>query len=74
MSDQVGNQNVGFLMTRHNNVICQVWSSDAGQTHSPPSDLVMKGQTWFVADEMKTVLLKDDLVSIESSNEEVKTT
>lgn len=38
-----------------------VWSSDAGQTHSPPSDLVMKGQTWFTADEMKTVLLKDDL-------------
>lgn len=38
-----------------------VWSSDAGQTHNPPTDLVMKGQSWFVADQMKTVLLKDDL-------------
>ena len=45
---------------------CQVWSSDAGQTHSPPSDLVMKGQSWFVADQMKTVLLKDDAVGTET--------
>ncbi|XP_052280565.1 lamin Dm0-like [Dreissena polymorpha] len=37
-----------------------VWSSNAGQTHNPPSDLVMKGQQWFVADEMKTVLMHDE--------------
>ena len=40
----------------------QVWSSSAGQTHNPPSDLVMKGQTWFTDDEMKTVLIKDEEV------------
>ncbi|XP_053405526.1 prelamin-A/C-like [Mercenaria mercenaria] len=37
-----------------------VWSSNAGQTHSPPTDLVMKGQQWFTDDEMKTTLLHDD--------------
>ncbi|WAR00913.1 LAM0-like protein [Mya arenaria] len=37
-----------------------VWSSNAGQTHSPPTDLVMKGQQWFTAEEMKTVLLHED--------------
>lgn len=37
-----------------------VWSSNAGQTHSPPSDLVMKGQQWFTDDEMKTTLLHED--------------
>jgi len=35
----------------------QVWSSDAEQTHSPPSNLVMKEQTWHLADQMKTTLL-----------------
>lgn len=34
-----------------------IWSSDAEQTHSPPSNLVMKEQTWHSADEMKTTLL-----------------
>lgn len=34
-----------------------IWSSDAEQTHSPPSNLVMKDQTWHSADEMKTTLL-----------------
>ncbi|KAL8577274.1 hypothetical protein ACOMHN_062783 [Nucella lapillus] len=33
-----------------------VWSSDTGTTHSPPTDIVMKGKRWFVGDEMKTVL------------------
>ncbi|XP_060553453.1 prelamin-A/C-like [Ruditapes philippinarum] len=37
-----------------------VWSSNAGQTHSPPSDLVMKGQQWFTDEEMKTTLLHED--------------
>lgn len=37
-----------------------VWSSDSGTTHSPPTDLVMKGKRWFVGDEMKTVLFDSD--------------
>ncbi|KAK2172443.1 hypothetical protein NP493_960g01001 [Ridgeia piscesae] len=39
--------------------IITVWSSESDQTHSPPSDLVMKGQKWFVADNMRTVLLNN---------------
>jgi len=35
----------------------QIWSSDAEQTHSPPSNLVMKKQAWHLADNMKTTLL-----------------
>ena len=35
----------------------QIWSSGANQTHSPPSNLVMKDQSWYSGDEMKTVLL-----------------
>jgi lamin B len=38
----------------------QVWSSDSGTTHNPPTDIVMKGKRWFVADEMKTVLSDND--------------
>ncbi|KAJ4447794.1 hypothetical protein ANN_09802, partial [Periplaneta americana] len=34
-----------------------VWSSDSGQTHEPPSNIVLKGQKWFVADTMSTTLL-----------------
>jgi len=34
-----------------------VWSSDSGETHNPPSDLVMKGQRWFTGDSMKTELI-----------------
>lgn len=37
-----------------------IWSSNAGQTHNPPTDLVMKGQQWFTGDDMKTLLLQDD--------------
>lgn len=37
-----------------------VWSSDAGQTHEPPSNLVMKGQKWFVGDAMSTVILNSN--------------
>ncbi|XP_037082214.1 lamin Dm0-like [Pollicipes pollicipes] len=33
-----------------------VWASEAGQTHDAPHVLVMKGQTWFVADKMTTTL------------------
>ena len=41
-------------------VFCQVWSSGSGTTHSPPTDLVMKSQTWFTADKMNTVLVNKD--------------
>jgi len=34
-----------------------VWSSDSGETHNPPSDLVMKGQRWFTGDQMKTEVI-----------------
>lgn len=37
-----------------------IWSADSGATHNPPSDIVMKGRRWFVADEMKTVLTDSD--------------
>lgn len=34
-----------------------MWSSDTNQQHSPPDNLVMKGQAWFTGDEMKTTLI-----------------
>ncbi|XP_014219603.1 lamin-C isoform X2 [Copidosoma floridanum] len=37
-----------------------VWSSDIGVTHEPPTNLVMKSQKWFVADNMTTLLLNND--------------
>ena len=37
-----------------------VWSSDIGATHEPPSNIVMKGQKWFTADNMTTLLLNND--------------
>ncbi|XP_026463158.1 lamin-C-like isoform X1 [Ctenocephalides felis] len=33
-----------------------VWSSDEGQDHEPPSNIVMKGQKWFVGDNINTSL------------------
>ena len=41
-------------------MVVQVWSSDSGTTHNPPSDIVMKGKRWFVSEEMKTILLDTD--------------
>lgn len=35
----------------------QVWSSDTEQTHSPPSDLVMKDQAWSTGDEIKVTIV-----------------
>jgi hypothetical protein len=35
---------------------CSVWSSDSETTHSPPTDYVMKGKRFFVAESMKTTL------------------
>lgn len=37
-----------------------VWSSDLGQTHDPPSTIVMKGQKWFSGDNMTTQLLNGE--------------
>lgn len=38
-----------------------VWSSDAStQIHNPPADIVMKSQTWFVADNMVTLLFNNN--------------
>lgn len=34
-----------------------VWSSDAGETHAPPNNLVMKEQKFSAGDEMKSILL-----------------
>jgi len=39
--------------------IITVWSSDSGQTHEPPYNIVMKGQKWFVADTMSTTLFNN---------------
>lgn len=37
-----------------------VWSADSGATHEPPRDIVMKGQKWFVADNITTTLFNND--------------
>ncbi|GIY34569.1 lamin Dm0 [Caerostris extrusa] len=42
------------------NFYITVWSSDAGAVHNPPTDFVMKGQRWFVADSMSSVLLNNN--------------
>lgn len=43
------------------NTFCTVWSSGTGQSHSPPSDLVMKGTKWIPnKDAMVCVLLNSD--------------
>ncbi len=42
------------------NAYVTVWSSDTNVAHSPPTDVVMKGQTWFTADAMTTILLNNN--------------
>lgn len=37
-----------------------VWSADIGASHEPPSNIVMKGQKWFIADNMTTTLLNNE--------------
>lgn len=37
-----------------------IWSADSGHDHEPPSNLVMKGQRWFVADNMTTSVLNNN--------------
>jgi chromosome segregation ATPase len=47
-----------------------VWSSDAEQTHSPPSNLVMKEQSWPTGDEIKASLV--DTKGEEMATQELK--
>lgn len=42
------------------NAYVTIWSSDSGQDHEPPTNLVMKGQRWFVADNMTTTILNNN--------------
>ncbi|XP_012254254.1 lamin-C-like isoform X2 [Athalia rosae] len=44
-----------------------VWSADIGASHEPPSNLVMKGQKWFTADNMTTTLLNSEGEELASS-------
>ena len=37
-----------------------VWSSNLGKEHEPPSNIVMKSQKWFVADNMTTTLVDNN--------------
>lgn len=37
-----------------------IWSSDCGATHEPPANIVMKGQKFFVGENMTTHLLNTD--------------
>nr|AEP27819.1 Hau-lamin2 [Helobdella sp. Austin] len=52
-----------------------VWSADADRVHAPPSDLVMKGQSWHVAEVNNTVLLDqkgDEVATFEMKKSLVK--
>ncbi|XP_034948539.1 lamin Dm0-like isoform X2 [Chelonus insularis] len=54
-----------------------VWSSDIGATHEPPSNLVMKGQKWFTADNMTTSLLNnegEEMATSERKRQQLSTT
>jgi lamin B len=37
-----------------------IWSSDSGATHEPPTNIVMKGQRFFVGENMSTHLLNSE--------------
>nr|CAD7453063.1 unnamed protein product [Timema tahoe] len=51
-------------------VTITVWSSDAGQTHEPPTNIVMKSQRWFVADNMTTTLINSSAEEVARSERE----
>ncbi|XP_008554523.1 lamin-C isoform X1 [Microplitis demolitor] len=54
-----------------------VWSSDIGATHEPPSNIVMKGQKWFVGDTMTTNLLNnegEEMATSERKRQQLSTT
>lgn len=40
--------------------IATVWSADVGADHDPPTNIVMKGQKWFVGDNFTTTLVSND--------------
>lgn len=42
------------------NAYVTVWSAESGVSHNPPADIVMKGQTWFVGDDMITTLMNNN--------------
>lgn len=42
------------------NAYITIWSSDSGHSNEPPSNLVMKGQKWFVADNMTTSIINNN--------------
>jgi lamin B len=70
----VGEQETFYKFHRSTNLKGQahitVWSSDSGEAHNPPSDLVMKGQRWFTGDSMVTELL--DPQGEEQANRELE--
>lgn len=37
-----------------------IWSSDSGVNHEPPTNIVMKGQRFFVSDNMSTHLMNPE--------------
>lgn len=49
------------------NATITVWSSDLGKEHEPPSNLVMKGQRWFVSDNMTTTILNSEGAEVAQS-------
>ncbi|KAJ8678908.1 hypothetical protein QAD02_014695 [Eretmocerus hayati] len=49
-----------------------VWSADVGAAHEPPTNIVMKGQKWFVADNMTTTLLNNEGEEMASSERKIQ--
>lgn len=50
-----------------------VWSSDQGETHEPPYNLVMKAQKWVTGNEMTTLLLNNSGKEIATMTNKRKT-
>lgn len=50
-----------------------VWSAEAGATHEPPTNIVMKGQKWFVGDCMTTKLMNNEGEEMASSERKRQT-
>ena len=61
-----GTDNVKTSYKFHRNVVLKpkstitIWSAASKKEHNPPSDLLMKSQNWFTAEEMATVLLDNN--------------
>lgn len=58
---QAGGNETTFKLHRSVKIDAQgnvtIWSSDAGVTHDPPKNIVMKSQKWFIGDTAKTQLI-----------------